>query len=162
MKIRRLSFLLALTAVLVIASLSWLVPLNRTSQAAPAPAADTAFKGKVLLVNTKTMSAFLLEKAQVHKLGDHSCLVGKGAEEGQMMGWAKGRTIWLPMENIVTITEFDDLKGAKKAMESGGANPFGGFGMPVPIQTPKTAPAGGKGGPPTAPPGSDKGGPPPK
>jgi hypothetical protein len=146
MKTRRLSFLLALVVVLIIASLYWLVPLSRTSQAAPAPAADTAFKGKVLLVNTKTMSAFLLEKAQVRKLGDQSSLVGKGAEEGQMMGWAKGRTMWLPMENIVTITEFDDLKEAKKAMESGAANPFGGFGMPV-LETPKTAPPGGDKGP---------------
>src|SRR5262245_947031 len=137
MKTRRLSFLLALVVVLLITSLYWLVPLSRTSQAAPAP--DTAFRGKVLLVNTKTMSAFLLEKAQVRKLGDQSCLVGKGAEEGQMMGWAKGRSMWLPMENIVTITEFDDLKEAKKAMESGAANPFGGFGMPV-LETPKTAP----------------------
>ena len=148
MKTRRLSFLLALAAVLIIASLYWLVPLSRTSQAAPAPAADTAFKGKVVLVNTKTMSAFVLEKAQVHKLGDQSCLVGKGAEEGQMMGWAKGRTMWLPMENIVTLTEFDDLKEAKKAMESGGANPFGGFGVPVPINGPKTPPPGVKVPPP--------------
>ena len=150
MKTRRLSFLLALATVLIIASLYWLVPLSRTSQAAPAPAADTAFKGKVLLVNTKTMSAFLLEKAQVQKLGDQSCLVGKGAEEGQMMGWAKGRTVWLPMENIVTITEFDDLKEAKKAMESGAANPFGGYGMPVPLEGPKTAPSGDKVPPPPA------------
>jgi hypothetical protein len=62
-----------------------------------------------------------------------------------MMGWAKGRTVWLPMENIVTITEFDDLKEAKKAMESGAGNPFGGFGMSVPLEGPKTAPPGVKG-----------------
>jgi hypothetical protein len=149
MKTRRLSFLLALAAVLVIASLYWLVPLSRTSQAAPAPAADTPFKGKVVLVNTKTMSAFLLEKAQVQKLGDQSLLVGKGAAEGQMMGWAKGRTVWLPMENIVTITEFDDLKEAKKAMESGAGNAFGGLGLPV-LETPKTAPPGDTVPPPPA------------
>ena len=145
MKTRRLSFLLALATVLVIASLYWRVPPSRTSQAAPAPAADTAFKGRVVLVNTKTMSAFLLEKAQVQKLGGQPCLAGKGAEEGQMMGWAKGRTVWLPMENIVTITEFDDLEGAKKAMESGAGNPFGGFGMPALLEGPKTAPPGVKG-----------------
>jgi hypothetical protein len=150
MKARRLSFLLALTAVLVIASLNWLVPLSRTSQAAPVPAADAAFKGKVLLVNTSTMATFLLEKAQVRKLGDHSYLVGKGAAEGQMMDWAKGRTVWLRMEHIVMFTEFDDLKEAKKAMESGAANPFGGYGMPVPLEGPKTAPSGDKVPPPPA------------
>jgi hypothetical protein len=133
MKTRRLSFVLALVAVLVIASLYWLVPLSRTSQAAPAPAADTAFKGKVLLVNTSNMYAYLLEKAQVQKLGDQSCLVGKGAAEGRLMGWAKGRTVWLRMEHIVSITEFDDLKEAKKAMESGAGNPIGGYAVPVPV-----------------------------
>ncbi len=125
MKTRRLSFLLALTAVLVIASLYWLVPLSRTSQAAPVLAADTAFKGKVLMVNTSIMPAFLLEEAQLQKLGDQSCLVGKGAAQGRMDVWYKGRTVCLRMEYIVAITEFDDIKEAKKAMESGGRNPFG-------------------------------------
>lgn len=145
---RRLSFLLALTAVLVIASLYWLVPLSRTSQAAPVPAADTAFKGKVLLVTTSSMSTFLLEKAQVHKLGDQSCLVGKGAAEGRVMGWAKGRTMWLRMEHIVAITEFDDLKDAKKALESGAGNPFGGIAMPGPVVVPGTTTPGNKVPPP--------------
>ena len=140
MKTRRLSFVLALVAVLVIASLYWLVPLARTSQAAPAPAADTAFKGKVLLVNTSNMYAFLLEKAQFQKLGDQSCLVGKGAAEGRVMGWSKGRTVWLRMEQIVAITEFDDLKEAKKAMESGAGNPFGGIAVPAPVVVPGTTP----------------------
>jgi hypothetical protein len=146
---RRLTFLLALAAVLVIASLSWLLPLSKTSQAAPVPAADTAFKGKVLLVNTSNMSAFLLEKAQFQKLGDQSCLVGKGAAEGRMMGWAKGRTVWLRMEHIVSITEFDDLKEAKKAMESGAGNPIGGYAVPVPIDVPKATPPGDGPLPPT-------------
>ena len=140
MKTRRLAFVVALVAVLVVVSLYWLVPLSRTSQAAPAPAANTAFKGKVLLVSTNTMSTYLLEKAQFQKLGDQSCLVGKGAAEGRMMGWAKGRTVWLRMEHIVSITEFDDLKEAKKAMESGAGNPFGGIGVPVPPVVPDTTP----------------------
>jgi hypothetical protein len=49
------------------------------------------------------------------------------------------------MEQIVAITEFDDLKEAKKAMESGAGNPFGGLGVPDPLVVPDTAP--------TAPPG---------
>jgi hypothetical protein len=50
----------------------------------------------------------------------------------------------LLMEHIVAITEFYDLKEAKKAMESAAGNPFGGYGLPVPIEGPKMAPPGGK------------------
>jgi hypothetical protein len=108
------------------------------------PAADIGFKGKVLLVNTSNMSAFLLEKANLQKEGIHFYLVGTGVAEGRMMGWTKGRTVRLLMKHIVAITEFDDLKEAKKAMESAAGNPFGGYGLPVPIEGPKTAPRGGK------------------
>ena len=85
MKTRRPFFLLTLVVVLVIASLYWLVPQSRTSQEEPVQAADIGFKGKVLLVNTSNMSAFLLEMANVQKVGIHSCLVGKGVAEGRMM-----------------------------------------------------------------------------
>jgi hypothetical protein len=120
--------ILAVAAVLVLASLGWLVPLARDSHAAPAPSTDAAFKGKVLLVNlSNTMpSTFLLEKAQAQKIGDHSFLVGKGTADGRIGGWYKGRTVRLQMEHIVSITEFDDLKDAKKALESGGVTVIGG------------------------------------
>jgi hypothetical protein len=145
MKTRSPYFLRALVVVLVIASLHWLVPLSRTSQEEPVQAADVGFKGKVLLVNSSNTSAFLLEKACVQKVGIHSCLVGKGVGEGRMMSWTKGRTVCLLMEHIVAITEFDDLKEAKKAIESAAGNPFGGDGLSVPIEGPKTAHPGRQG-----------------
>ena len=130
MKRRCLPLILVVSAVLVLASLGWLVPLSKTSQAAPAPSNDVSFKGKVLLVNTSNMMmpAFLLEKAQVQKIGDRSWLMGKGASDGRMGGWYKGRTLRLNMEHIVSITEFDEIKDAKKALESGGGMPFGNGG----------------------------------
>lgn len=139
--LRCVRLVLALTAVFVLVSLGWLVPLLKTSQAAPAPSSDAAFKGKVLLVNTDNMimmtTAFLLEKAHVQKIGDHSFLVGKGAVEGRIGSWYKGRSVRLQMEHIVSITEFDDLKDAKKALESGGVTIIGGGYTPA---APSTAP----------------------
>jgi hypothetical protein len=44
------------------------------------------------------------------------------------------------MEQIVAITEFDDLKEAKKAMESGAGNPFAGIAATVPVVVPGTTP----------------------
>jgi hypothetical protein len=123
---------LAAAVALILASIAWLLPLTRSTQAAPAPSADASFRGKVLLVSLNNMSVYLLEKAQLQKMGDQSCLVGKGAAEGKMAGWYKGRTVWLRMEHVVSITEFDDVKDAQKALESGGAGPFGGYATVVP------------------------------
>ncbi len=120
---RRISLALALTAVFILAAIGWFVPLSRRSEAAPAPSGDAAFKGKVLIVNTTAnfmIPSFLLEKAQVQKLGDHTFLVGKGAADDKVRGWYKGQTVRPQMEHILSVIEFDDLKDARKALESGG------------------------------------------
>jgi hypothetical protein len=115
---RRLRLIFALAAVSLFATLCWLAPLPKTTQAAPAPSGDTLFKGKVLLVHrSNMMGVFLLEKAQMQKMGDCSWLVGKGAADDSS---AKGRTVWLRMESIVAIIEYDNLKDAKKALELSG------------------------------------------
>src|SRR5262249_46587039 len=121
-------------AVVVLASTSWLVWASRNSEAARRTPSSDPFKGKVLLVSTGTMSVFVLEKAQMQNLGDRSWLVGQGALEGRMGGWYKGRTLWLRMEQINSITEFGNVMDAKKALESGAGMPFGvvygGYGQP--------------------------------
>jgi hypothetical protein len=150
---------LALATLLALSSLGWLVLLSRNTQAAPAPSSDAAFKGKVLLVNTNNMmtSAFLLEKAQVQKIGDHSFLVGKGTADGRLGGWYKDRTVRLHMEHVVSITEFDDLRDVKKAMESGGGGIMstisGPAAVPVPVEV---GPAGTAPVPVPAPPAPPK------
>lgn len=155
---RRMPLVLALVVVFALASLALFMPLSRDSQAAPAPSSDAVFKGKVLLVSTTNMmtGAFLVEKAQVQKIGDHSFLVGKGAADARIGGWYKDRTIRLQMEHVVSITEFDDLKDAKKAMEAGGVTVMGGIfgpaaeklvpiGASTPVAPPLPAPATGEG-----------------
>lgn len=119
---KRISLVLAVVGFLVLSSLWWFEPLTRISQAAPAPSSDASFKGKVLHVSTSNMmtAAFLLEKAQVQKIGDRMFLVGTGASDGRMGGWYKGRTVRLQMDHVVSITEFDDLNEARKALETGG------------------------------------------
>ena len=145
---------LAIAAVFVLASLGWFVPLSKTSQAAPAPSSDTAFKGKLLIVHTNNMMTpgFLLEKVQLQKIGDHSFLVGKGVAEGGNVGWYKGRTVRVQMDHIVSITEFDNLKdlekGAQTTIIGGGYAPVLPSTAPVPVEVPATPlPA-----PPVAPP----------
>lgn len=134
---RRIPLVLALATVLALVALGWLAPLSRDSQAAPAPSSDAVFKGKVLLVSTNQMmmASFLLEKAQVQRIGDHSFLVGKGKGEGRMGGWYKDRTVRLQMEHVLSILEFDDLKDAKKALESVGQSiMMGGYAPNMAIE----------------------------
>lgn len=147
--LRRMPLVLALVVALVVTALSWLASW-RNSQAAPAPAvsSDTAFKGKLVLVNTDKammmMSNFLLEKVQVQRIGDRSFLVGKGAAEGRMGAGYKDRTVRINVEHIVSIIEFDDVKEATKALQqSGGMTMYGGgYGgfapttPPVPVAIP--------------------------
>lgn len=142
---RRMPLVLAFAAMLILGSLGWLVSLSKTSQAAPAPSSDAAFKGKVLFVYAAASmmpNVFILEKAQLQKMGDRSCLVGKGVADGPLLGWHKGRTVWLPMEHIVSITEFDTVKDAKKALESSAVTIEAAPAIaPVPAGVPAVAPA---------------------
>lgn len=115
---KRMPLVLTLAALLLLASLGWLVPVSRNGQAAPAPSSDAVFKGKLLMVQTTNMMMpyFLLEKAQMQKIGDHSFLAGKDlALDGGNVGTFKGRTVRVQMEHIISITEFDNLKDLEKA-----------------------------------------------
>lgn len=129
---------LALAAVFAAAAIGWLLPLSRDSQAAPAPSNDAAFKGKVLQVyTTNMMASFILEKAQIQRIGDRSWLVGKGVGlDGGNVGPYKGRTVRVQIEHIVSIAEFDNLKDYEKA----GAVIIGGA---VPVQAGSVVPASG-------------------
>ncbi|MHB1423631.1 MAG: hypothetical protein ACYC3I_10645 [Gemmataceae bacterium] len=150
---KRMSLVLTLTTAVVAAALGWLLPLSKNSQAAPVPSSEASFKGKLLLVNTINAEHFLLEKVQLQKIGERSWLVGKGAAENKRDGWYKGRTVRLQMEPIVSITEFDDIKDANKALEQGAGSfipaagiAISGTGSPAPAPLaplPSTPPAPG-------------------
>jgi len=145
MKRRCLPLILVLAAVLVVASIGWLAP-SKTSQAAPAPSGKDSFKGKVLLVSTSSRDFFLLEKAQAETMGGQSWLMGKGALDRLPVGWYKGRTVRIRMEQIVSATEFDDLKEGHKALEDAGRmfGSYGGLGLPAPTpEEPLPAPLPG-------------------
>lgn len=164
MKRKCMALVLVLATVFVLAALSWLMPLSKTSQAAPAPSSDASFKGKVLLISTSNTWTipFVLESVQLQKIGNHYWLTGNGVDSGPMVRLYKGRTVRLQMEHIVSITEFDDPKEAKKALASGGAMPFG-VGMPTGLApyAPATESAPTTPAPAAFPPEREKGLPPP-
>lgn len=128
-------------AILVLASVCWIAPLYRSSRAAPAPAADGNFKGKKLLVHSQAWGVYAVEEAHLRKLGDHSWLMGKGIGGNSSLAWQKGKTISIQMEHIVSISEFDNLKDLKTALESGGDSILPVVRPALPVPEDATPPA---------------------
>ncbi len=123
MRTRRLS--LACAGVAMLAFVGYFA-VSRLQARAAAFAAEAAvgnpFPGKVLLVFLDSRSSIPLNNPEVRKLGDATFLVGKGSEDIHGHHWANKRTVWLPLERVEMITEFDNVdemkKAWKEAMES--------------------------------------------
>lgn len=114
---RRFSLAIAFALALTLVFAYGLTPLMKTSTAAPAPADKAPFKGKVVLITVESNHSLPLEHAQVRKLGDRSFLVGKGSDEGSPANWTKGHMVWVPMNRVTMIIEFESVAEMKKAYE---------------------------------------------
>jgi len=114
----------------------------------PLPPGNGPFTGKIISVRTASIapagyySAYaqgvqLLERAQVKQLGGKQFLVGKNVtidpDEPKI-----GHTVWLPVDSIQEIREFDSVEEAKKAYPA----PVPPYATPAPPQAgPTPAPA---------------------
>jgi hypothetical protein len=113
--------LLAVFLVLAVAlGLGFVLP-SRFGSAAPAPKpqvpAEADFKGKVLSISTdyQDKSGAILEEVRIRKIGERSFLVGKGVDDGRPeTAIYKGRTMWISVEHVVQIAEFDSVDDVKK------------------------------------------------
>ena len=82
------------------------------------PAAEAPWSGKVVAVYTPSsgQSPTLLEGVQVKKVGGKQFLVGKHIDD-EAHPIQKGRTIWVAVESVVTVMEFDSAQDVKRAFE---------------------------------------------
>lgn len=82
---------------------------NSRGNAAP----DLPFKGKVLLVNSKTgEGGGVLRNVSVKTYGGTEFLVG---EESDPDNWVTGHTAWIAVSDIASLTEFKDLEDYAQA-----------------------------------------------
>jgi hypothetical protein len=116
MKPRRFAMALILALPLVFGYC--LLPLMRTSTAAPVAPEDAPFKGKVLVVTMESKATLPLEHARIRKLGDRAFLVGKGCDERHPANWTKGQIVWIPMNRVEMIVEFESVEEMKKAVQA--------------------------------------------
>jgi hypothetical protein len=116
---RRVSLVLAFLAVAAAVLLCWSLLLPRSSTAA----ADANFKGKILFISIETDS-IALEDSRYDKLGNRGFLVGKAVDGGGAAGkFHGGRTMWVSLDRIITMTEFDNKEALRKAIQEDSRNP---------------------------------------
>ena len=76
--------------------------------------AQEPFAGKLILVATAN-NQNTLKNAQIRKLGDRSFVVGVTVRDNTVTRQDyPGRTLWLPVADVVEIVEFDDLNQLKR------------------------------------------------
>jgi hypothetical protein len=76
--------------------------------------------GKVVVVSVKsspTMGA-TLKQVRVERVGSREFLVGTQVEAGTNDDWRTGRVVWLALDDILQIVEFDSVEDLKQMREA--------------------------------------------
>ncbi len=109
--------------LLIIVAVPLALVFSFTLRADPPRAAgqtEDLFSGKILVLNERSNAAFgaTLEEVHVTRLGDQTFLVGKGFDADEGKGWYNGRTVWVPLNEVSQIVEFQDRGDLIKASEN--------------------------------------------
>jgi hypothetical protein len=105
-------------------------PLLGADEKAPGqpPGAESEFRGKVLYVVGRPLTAKdenpttgLFEQARVVRLGDRYFLAAVVADYGPELRkrYGTGRKVWMPLSEILQMTEFDSAEEALKFFQEG-------------------------------------------
>jgi len=110
-------------AVLVIVAIPLALVFCVSLRADPpqtAAQADDPLAGKIVVLNQRSnaTSEATLEEVHIKRMGDQVFLVGKGFAADDGKGWYNGRTIWIPLNDVSHITEFEDRGDLIKAREN--------------------------------------------
>lgn len=109
--------------IAVLVGLAGVVAAGVVAADKPAAAKDPAahdFGTKVLLVTVRAVgkdaevSSRVLEAAKTRRLGDAWFVVGVTPDFGAGFENDKGTTVWVPVGEVLQITEYDTLDAVKK------------------------------------------------
>lgn len=103
---------LALIAVLALG----LLTLGPRAQAPrEREAQGSAFTGKVIFVeSSKTQVAGVFEQPEFRTIGGRSFFVGKAIKNNIIRENFPGAKVWIPLEEVQRIVEFDDMEQLEK------------------------------------------------
>lgn len=115
---------LLIISALLLAS-SWLVgdePPTRATPATAAPPTEATpgdrLTGKTLAITIKSDPTYgiYLQETQLQTLGGKSFLVGTGVDSG-VGEWTAGRRLWVAVDDISEIIEFESPADLQKSLE---------------------------------------------
>jgi hypothetical protein len=86
---------------------------------------DADFRGKYLVLSFKSdlETAAYLEQASLRRLGRHEFLVGVSVDLGDEYDWSVGRRMWIPVDDIAMIVEFETLEELQDSLSDPGLIP---------------------------------------
>lgn len=91
--------------------------------AAQAPKGKGGFAGKILVVGLQSSPSMgvTLKEARAERVGGREFLVGTAIDTGDNAEWRAGRAVWIALDDVLQIVEFDSLEQLKEMRESPGA-----------------------------------------
>src|SRR5688572_5218629 len=101
---------LIVLAVLAIFTFPWALRAQDAKPAASAP----DLSGKIVTVTLNDDVGGVLKDARVLSLGDRQFIAGVGVNMGTN-DWREGYRVWIPIDKVIQIVEFDTLDDARKA-----------------------------------------------
>jgi hypothetical protein len=81
---------------------------------------DSPFTGKIVVLTQRSNSTLgaTLEDVHIRRIGDQTFVVGKGFASEEGKGWYNDRTVWVPLNDISQVTEFEDRGDLLKARDN--------------------------------------------
>ncbi len=107
--------------IVVVLGVSWLRSDDtRPVAAAPAPPVETpapALPGSAMAITIKSDPAYgiYLQDVRLQRVGESDFFVGTGVDSG-MGEWSAGRRVWVAVEDISEIVEFQDQEDLRKTL----------------------------------------------
>ena len=115
---KRCAVVLTCFLAIVLATRGW----SAGPEAVQAPGAAD-FTNKVLVVNVSDRSGSYIENVKTVKLGDRHFLVGNGIDLGGPHDWSRGKRLFVPIDEISHIVEFDSVDKLKQRLREVGNPP---------------------------------------
>jgi hypothetical protein len=117
-----------LAACLILIGLAALTTVGLVAADKPTPSKEPAgydFGKKVLIVTVRPVgkvdvNSRVVEGVKARQLGETHFLVGQTPDLGAEFTTDKGTTVWIPVSEVVQITEYDSLDAVKKVYEQQG------------------------------------------
>jgi hypothetical protein len=96
---------------------------GKTTAPGNADIAVSPFKGRIVVSNAKSNQGkgVVLEDPKIQRIGERYFLVGPSADPAETSAWLKGEVVWVPVDDILVIGEFDNIdeyKGRLKMVQA--------------------------------------------